>query len=67
MRPQSCNLLGRKLEDKVFGEPLAIALDLFVQALGAHTVQPRQVSIQHHALTLNRAEALLNSIRTPCR
>jgi hypothetical protein len=49
LRPvQSFDFDRREAKEKIFGETLGVALDLFVDAFGAHPIEGGELGVQQH-------------------
>ncbi len=51
MRLHGFKFISCYLKHKIFGKSLNIAFYLFVKAFGLHTVQLRQITVEHHLLS----------------
>jgi hypothetical protein len=52
MRPVQCHdFLGRESKDEVFREPVKVALDLLVEALGSDAIECGELGIDQHSLS----------------
>jgi hypothetical protein len=60
LRHQIRKLLLCLLIRKIVRESVQVPPYLFVQAPGRYAVEPRQIGVEHHALTANDVDRLLN-------
>ena len=57
MRPQTFFLRLREPKHEIFGKASAIAVNLFVNALGWHFVELCQINIDHDLVTTNQIDS----------
>jgi len=63
LRPvQGFHLGGREPEHEILREACDVTLDLFVEPLGGHAVQPGQVRIDHYLLPTNERDPALDAL-----